>query len=84
MCIRDSHHPDRDIMFFQQLDLCLRVLESPIQIVQLNLAELHVLTVGVQESLHHIIAAMDGKAQVADTAGLPLLHEIFINTVFRI
>ena len=52
------HHPHRQVMLAQKLHLGLRVLEAPIQIVELNLAEFHFLAVCVQEALHHIIAAV--------------------------
>ena len=62
----------------------LGVLEGPVDIVELDLAELHVLAVGLQKALHHVVAAVGGKAQVADAALGLLLQQIVQNAVLRV
>ena len=78
------HHPYRDIPLFEKLHLLLRTLESPVQEIQLDLAEFHILAIGVEETLHHVQISMGGKAQMPNSAGLFLLHQIFVNSVFFI
>ena len=44
------HHPNGNTHLTQQIDLFLPVLETPVQIIQLKLTELHILAVGVQKA----------------------------------
>ncbi len=70
------HHPHGDVPLLEQLNLGPGVLEGPVHVIELNLAELHVLPVGVQEPLHDRKGAVDGKAQMADSAVLFLFHQV--------
>ena len=70
------HDPHGDAALGEHGDLLLAVLERPVQVVDLQLAELHVVAVGVQEALQHVRRAMAGEAQVADAAVLHLLAQV--------
>ena len=70
------HDPDRDAALGEQLVARLRVLKRPVQVVELNLAELHLIAVAVQEVLQAVVARVAGEAQVADAAKLFLLQEV--------
>ena len=70
------HDPHGNAVLGEQLDLRARVLEPPVEVVQLHLAELHMLAVGVEEALQHVHAAVDRKAQMADAARLFLLEQV--------
>ena len=78
------HHPNRDAVLVQQIHLLLAALESPVDVVELQLAELHVLAVGLQEPLEHRHRPVAGKAQVADAAVFLLLHQIVIDAVLGV
>ena len=75
------HDPDGEVVFLEQLHLGLRVLEMPVDIVQLDLTEFHFLSISLQEALHDVIASMGGEAQVADAAIPFLLPQIVHNAV---
>ncbi len=62
------HDPDGDVVLLQQLHLGPGVLEGPVQIVDLELAELNMVPVGLQEAAHHRHTAVGGEAQVPDAA----------------
>ena len=70
------HHPDGNIVLGEQFTLALGILQRPIQIVQLNLAEFNVLAVNIQKLLDGIVGCMGGKAQMTDAALLFLLHKV--------
>ena len=78
------HHPHGDVVLVQQVHLFLAVLESPVDVVELQLAELHVLAVGLQEPLEHRHRPVAGEAQVADAAVLLLLHQVVIDAVLGV
>ena len=78
------HHPHGDVVLPEQFDLGLRVLKVPVQIVDLQLAELHVLSIGVEEALQHRVGAVGGKAQMADAARGFLLHQIVVDAVLGV
>ena len=66
-------------MLGQQFALGLGILQGPVQIVELDLAEFHMLSVGIQELLQILRRAVAGEAQMLDPP-LPLLfNEIFDN-----
>ena len=73
------HHPDGNVPPGQQLILFLCLLEGPVQIVQLNLAELHVVAADIQTTVQQLHPPVAGKAQMADAALLFLLPEIVQN-----
>ena len=75
------HHPDGDAVLLQQGHLLPVVLEGPVHVVQLQLAELHILSVGGQEALQYRKLPVAGEAQVPDAAVSLLLHEIVIDAV---
>ena len=60
------------------------MLESPVQVVELQLAEFHIFAIGVQEAFQHRQIAMAGKAQVPDAAVALLCHQIAVNMIFFI
>ena len=60
------------------------MLECPVQIVELQLTEFHVLAIGVQESFEHIQLSMAGKTQVLDAALVLLRHQVAVDAVFFI
>ena len=70
------HHPHRDAVRAQQIDLLLRVLQLPVHIVQLDLAEFELLAVVIQKARQSVRRRVAGKAQVADAALRLLLLEI--------
>ena len=78
------HDPDGDIVLLQQLHLGLGVLEGPVQVVDLELAELDVIPVGLQEAAHHRHAAVGGEAQVLDAAIGLLGGEVGIDAVLGV
>ena len=47
------HDPHGQVVLAQQLDLPVGVLELPVEEVELYLAELHVLAVGIEEAAEH-------------------------------
>ena len=47
------HDPDRNAALVEQGHLLVGVLQAPVHVVELYLAELHVLAVGIQEALQH-------------------------------
>ena len=61
------HHPHGDIPLIQQLHFLLGVLKLPVQIIELELAEFHILAIGIQKALNHLIIPMGRKSQMADT-----------------
>lgn len=78
------HDPDGNMPAIQQLHLFAAVLEGPVDVVQLQLTELHILAVGVQKPLQHRQVPVAGEAQVADTAAPLLLHQIVVDAVLRV
>ena len=78
------HDPDGNAVFLQQLDLFLAVLEFPVQIVQLQLTEFHLIAVGFQEPLQHRQFPMGGKAKILDAARLLLREEMLHDAVLGI
>ena len=78
------HDPDGDVILLQQLDLRFRVLERPVEVVDLKLAELHILAVGFEEALKHIVMPVAGEAEVADAPIALLLDEVVVNAVLRV
>ena len=70
------HDPDGDVPAVELGRLVPGLLEVPVQIVELELAELHVLPHRVQELPDHRQGAVGGKAQVADAAVPLLLQQI--------
>ena len=71
-------------MLLQQIDLCPGILKRPVQIIELDLAEFHMLAISVQKAFHNVIASMGGKSQMTDTPFFLLLHQVIENTVFFI
>ncbi len=72
------------MIFIQKFYLLLRLLELPVHIIKLDLAELHMLAVSFQETLHDIIIPMSGESQMPDPSVLLLLHQILEDTVLLI
>ena len=63
-------------IFFQKFQLCLRILELQIQIVQLNLTKLHLFAVLFQKSSHYRSFSVSRKSQMFNSS-IFLLEEIF-------
>ena len=59
-------------------------LESPVQIIELQLTEFHILSVGVKEAFQHIHTSMAGEAQMFDPPVSLLLHQIAVDTILFI
>ena len=59
-------------------------MEIPVQIVDLKLAEFHVIAVSFQETLDHIQISMSGKSKMADAAIFFLFHQIGEDSIFFI
>ena len=78
------HDPQGDAPLLQQLVLLFAVLHGPVQEVELQLAELHLIAVAVQEVRQAGKIGMTGKAQVPDAALLLLLDEIVHDAPTRI
>ena len=70
------HDPDGDMMLFQQLVFLPGPLDGPVQIVQLDLTELHLLAIALQKSGEAGKVRVGGKAQVLDAAQTLLLHKV--------
>ena len=68
----------------QLLRLGPGALEVPVQVVELELAELHVFPIGVQEALDHRQGAVGGEAQVPDAPGLLLAEQVLQHAVVRV
>ena len=62
------HHDDGQPVLSGQLQLELGVLEAVVDVVELDLHELHLIAVLLEEGLHHVVVPVDRKAQVADRA----------------
>ena len=71
-------------MLTEQIHLFSAVLEGPIQIIELDLTELHIFAIGIQKTLQDIHAAMAGEAQMTDPAVLFLLHQIAVDPVLLV
>ena len=78
------HDPHGDVVLLQQLHFLLSPLEGPVDIVELELAELHVLPVGLQEALEHRHGPVTGEAQMADAAVSLLLQQVVQNAVLGV
>ena len=78
------HHPHRDIPLLQQLQLALRILECPVEPVQLDLREFHILAVRLQKAADRGNVAMRGEAEMADTPLALLLHQIRMSAVLGV
>ena len=70
------HHPDGDAALVEQRHLLVGVLEAPVNIVELYLAELQLVPAGVEEAPERGQLAVAGKAQVADAPGALLLQQV--------
>ena len=70
------HDPDGNIVLCQQLALGLGILQRPVQIVELDLAEFHMLPVSIQELLQILRRAVAGKAQMLNSAQSFLFNKI--------
>ena len=68
----------------EQLHLSLCVLQAPVQIVQLDLAEFHMFAIRVQEPFHDRDAAMGREAEMADAPGFLLLEQMVQDAIFLI
>ena len=75
------HDPDGNVPFFQKFHLVFRVLETPVDIVYLQLAEFHVLPVLVQKPPDDGQGAVRGKAEMADAPVFLLLFQVGENAV---
>ena len=60
----------------QKLQLFLCILEGVIQIIELDLAKLHILAVSLQKATHRIKIAVRGKTEMANFSGIALLLQI--------
>ena len=78
------HDPDRNVVLPEQFHLGLGILEGPVQVVELDLAELHVVPVSLQEAAHHRHAGVGGEAQALDPARGLLLLEVGIDAVLGV
>ena len=70
------HDPDGDMVLFQQLVFLPGPLDGPVQIVQLDLTELHLLAIALQKSGEAGKVRVGGEAQVLDTAQALLFHKV--------
>ena len=68
----------------QQLHLFVGLLEVPVQIVELNLAKLHLVAIGGQKALHHLIFAVGGKTEMTDASLGLLLQQIGNGVIGRV
>ena len=78
------HYPNGNAEIAEPLDLGFRVLKMPIDIVQLHLSEFHAFAVCIQKTLHDVIAAMDGKAEVPNASVCLLPEQVIIDSVLRV
>lgn len=78
------HDPDGEAAFPQKLHLGLGVLKGPVQPVELDLPELHVLATAVQKTGDGLWAAVGGETQVADATGLLLPEQEVQKTVLGV
>ena len=78
------HDPDGEAGFLQDAAFLLRVLQLPVHIVQLDLAELHLPAVLPDKLLQSLRPGVAGKAQVPDAALLLLPEEVFEPVLFRV
>ena len=62
------HDPDGDIAFGEELITFLCILECPIQVIELNLAEFHVRAGKIEEVFEMFVAAMGRKPEVFDAS----------------
>ena len=70
------HHPHGNAVLSEQGDLLGILLEVPVDVVELQLAELHLLAVLLEEGTQHGQRTMAGEAQVTDAAGPLLLEQV--------
>ena len=70
------HDPDGDVVPVQQLAFFLRLLQRPVQIVELDLTELHFLPMPLQKLLQRGQTRVRGEAQMPDPAIFLLLQQI--------
>ena len=78
------HHPHRDAQRGQQLVFFLCLLKRPVQIVQLDLAEGHLLAIQVQKGAQVVHLPMAGKAQEADAPQPALLKQVIHDAQLRV
>ena len=71
------HDPYGQIVLLQQSQLLFTFLKGPVQKVQLDLAELHILPPFLQEAFQAGGTGMGGEAQMPDAAQALLLFEVF-------
>ena len=75
------HDPHGDAPLAQEVDLAAGVLELPVEVVDLKLAELHVLAVRLEEALHTGDVAVGREAQVTDAPRLLLREQVVEDAV---
>ncbi len=71
-------------MFREQRRFFLGILEVPVHVVELELAELHMFSIGVQEAPDDFHAAVGREAEMADAAVFFLFQQIVADSVFRV
>ena len=73
------HDPHRDPAFGEKVILLFRILQCPVQVVQLDLTEFHFISAVVQEFFQCFRMRVAGKTQVADASQFLLFHKIIQN-----
>ena len=70
------HHDDGNAVLVAVLDFPTRLLELPVEVVELDLAKLHVLAETFHKANERVPVPVDGKAEVPNLARLLLLEEV--------
>ena len=73
------HDPDGNVIPVQQFALFLRLLQRPVEIIQFDLTELHLVCVLFQKCLQRGHACVGREAKMADTSVFFLLQQIWEN-----
>ena len=60
------------------------MLERPVQIVQLQLAEFHIFSIGFEEAAENIRLTMTGESEMADLTFVSFLDQVIVDAIFRI
>ena len=73
-----------DVLLAQQVDLPLRVLEVPVEVIDLQLAEFHCVPVDREEALNDCTGAVGGEAEMTNASVFLLCCQVVVNPVSRV